>query len=69
MSCSMILYVAWPLVHIHARMCANRHAACWCMKHGVENDLLAIFSVKLGKWEMHPNIVRLPLLPMRATRI
>jgi hypothetical protein len=65
----MILYVVWPLLHIRVLMCANGHAACWRMKHDVENDLLIVFFVKLGKWEMHPYIACLPLPPMIDARI
>jgi hypothetical protein len=35
----------------HASMGANGHAAFWCMKQGVENELLTVFFVELGKRE------------------
>jgi hypothetical protein len=53
---------------IGAHMCANGHAVCWRMKHGMENDLLTVFFVKLGKWEMLPYIARLPS-PRYKTRV
>jgi hypothetical protein len=28
---------------------SNGHASCWRRKHNMENDLLAVFFVKLGK--------------------
>jgi hypothetical protein len=36
----------------HACMCANNHAMFWGMKHDMENDMLIVFFVELGKWEM-----------------
>jgi hypothetical protein len=44
------------LAHIYAHMCTNGHVMCWLKEHLVENILLTVFFVELGKREMRPLI-------------